>query len=149
MANQFQLTRGMVLNFINSLNEEVTEVQPAGFNNNIHWHVGHLLVTAESFMFAYPKNSVHIPAEYAALFGTGSKPADWQGEVPSIQELAGLLKEQAGRMAEIPGEVFEQTLPFKFPVDGINTFGDLYKLMLHHEAEHLGQMKAMKRMIQA
>ncbi len=149
MSKQFQLTRGMLLNFVNGLNEEVAEIQPAGFNNNIHWHIGHLLVTAESFMFAYPKQSANIPVEYAALFGMGSKPADWEGEVPSIQELAGLLKEQAGRIAEIPAHCFPHPLPFKFPVEGIDTFGDLYNLMLHHEAEHLGQMKAMKCVIQA
>ena len=149
MSNQFELTRGMLLNFVNGLNEEVVEIQPAGFNNNIHWHIGHLLVTAESFMFAYPQNSANIPVEYAALFGMGSKPADWEGGVPSIQELAGLLKEQAGRIAEIPEHCFPHPLPFKFPVEGIDTFGDLYNLMLHHEAEHLGQMKAMKRVIEA
>ncbi|MBD3108007.1 DinB family protein [Bacillus sp. AGMB 02131] len=149
MSKQFQLTRGMLLDFVNGLNEETAKVQPKGFNNNIHWHIGHLLVTAESFMFGYPKNADNVPAEYAALFGFGTKPADWQGDVPSIETLAGALKEQAGRLAELPESCFVHPLPFKFPKEGIDTVGDLYDLMLHHEAEHLGQMKAMKRIVEA
>ena len=69
--------------------------------------------------------------------------------VSEVDENFRLLKEQAGRIAEIPEHCFPHPLPFKFPVEGIDTFGDLYNLMLHHEAEHLGQMKAMKRVIQA
>lgn len=148
MSKQFQLTRQMLLNFVQDLNEEVSQVQPEGFNNNIRWHIGHLLVTSESFMFGYPKKSTNIPVEYASLFNMGTNPAAWEGEVPSIQELSKCLKEQAKRINAIPEDFFEQKLPFKFPLDGIEKYSDLYALMLHHESEHLGQMKAMKRAIQ-
>ncbi|WP_042347410.1 DinB family protein [Bacillus massiliigorillae] len=149
MSKQFQITRQMLLNFVQDVNGEVARIQPERFNNNIHWHIGHLLVTSEYFMFGYPKKSSNIPVEYASLFSMGTSPAAWEGEVPSIQELSKCLKEQAVRINAIHEDFFEQRLPFKFPVDGIETYSDLYALMLHHEAEHLGQMKAMKKAIQA
>lgn len=139
----------MLLHFVQDLNEEVAQVQPDGFNNNIHWHIGHVLVTAESFMFGYPKQSSNIPVEYAAFFSMGTSPAGWEGEVPSIQELVKCLKEQVERINAISEDFLEQKLPFKFPLEGIVTFSDLYALMLYHEADHLGQMKAMKKVIQA
>ncbi|MEH6944106.1 DinB family protein [Bacillus sp. JJ722] len=149
MSKQFQLTRQMFLNFVQDLNEEVCQVQPPGFNNNIHWHIGHALVTAESFMFGYPKQSTNIPMEYFSFFNMGTSPAGWEGEAPSILELIICLKEQVERINTIPEDFFEQKLPFKFPLEGIETFSDLYALMIVHEAGHLGEMKAMKKAAQA
>ncbi len=69
-------------------------MQPEGFNNTIHWHVGHMLTVAEQFMFGFPKKSESLPANYMEFFATGTKPADWHGEVPSVQELSVQLQEQ-------------------------------------------------------
>lgn len=149
MSKQFLITRNMLMNFAKSVNEETALVQPKGFNNNIHWHIGHVLVSAENFMFGYPQKSSNIPAQYASYFSMGTSPSTWDDQVPSVQELLGCLKDQVERIEGISEDFLKQNLPFKFPVDGIETFSDLYALMLYHEADHLGQMKAMKKVIEA
>jgi uncharacterized damage-inducible protein DinB len=149
MAKQFGLTRGSLLAFIQKLEEGTADVQPNGFNNNIRWHIGHVLVAAESFMFGYPKKSAHLPENFQELFKMGSKPGDWNRDVPSLKELTEHLQSQTERINQLTDEFFTNKLPFTFPFGNIETYGDLYGFMLYHEADHIGQMKAMKRMIQA
>jgi uncharacterized damage-inducible protein DinB len=149
MLKQFELTRGALTHFVKELDDKTANIQPGGFNNTILWHLGHLVATGEGFMFGYPKRSSNIPESYKDLFGMGSKPADWTGEVPTLNELVSHLESQTARINELSQEFFVQSLPFKFPFGNIQTYCELFQLMMYHEAEHLGQMKAMKRFIQA
>ncbi|MRD38966.1 DinB family protein [Bacillus thuringiensis] len=100
---QFEITRGALLKFMETLDDKTVDTQPEGFNNTIRWHIGHVL-TAQ-------------------------------------------LKEQAKRINEIPAEAFENKLPEPFL--GLETVGELYGMMLYHEADYIGQMKAMERIIKA
>jgi uncharacterized damage-inducible protein DinB len=143
----FELTRNYLIKNVEAFDEAILDVQPQGFNNTIHWHIGHVLTVAEQFMFGFPKKSTSLPANYMELFATGTKPADWQGDVPSVQELHAQLKEQLKRIKDIPGESFNEKL--KTPFLGQETFGELANFGVFHETLHLGQMQAMKRVIEA
>ncbi|MBO0960470.1 DinB family protein [Neobacillus sp. MM2021_6] len=147
LFKSFELTRGKLINNVEGFDEAILDVQPQGFNNTLHWHIGHVLTVAEQFMFGFPKKSTNLPANYMELFASGTKPADWQGDVPSVQELTAQLKEQLKRIKEIPGERFNEKL--KAPFLGQETFGELGNFAVFHESNHLGQMHAMKRVIEA
>ncbi|NRD77603.1 DinB family protein [Bacillus sp. BRMEA1] len=146
LIKSFELTRSFVLKTVDALSENTVDVQPEGFNNTIHWHIGHILTCAEQFMFGFPKKSAHLPENYMQLFATGTKPANWQGDVPSIQELSARLKDQIIRIKEIPAESFNERL--KTPFLGLETFGEVANFAVFHESNHLGQILAMKRMIE-
>ncbi|MEH7112510.1 DinB family protein [Neobacillus niacini] len=145
LLSNMGLTRSFFIKNVEALEEGQVDVQPEGFNNNIHWHIGHVLTTAETFMFGYPKNTSHLPANYTELFAKGTKPADWQGDVPSVSVLISQLKDQLNRMKEIPVERFSEKL--KEPFLGQETFGELINFALFHENLHLGHIQAMKRVI--
>lgn len=147
LFKNMELTRGFFLKKISELKEEIMDVKPEGFNNTIHWHIGHVLTSAEQFMFGYPKNSTSLPANYIELFATGTKPSDWKGEIPSISELTAQLKDQLVRMKEIPVERFSEKL--QTPFLGQETFGEISNFSLFHESIHLGQIQAMNRVIEA
>lgn len=147
LFKSFELTRGYLLKNVESLDEAILDVQPQGFNNTIHWHVGHVLTVTEQFLFGFPEKSTNLPANYMEFFATGTKPSDWQRDVPSVQELTAQLHEQLKRIKEIPGESFDEKL--KTPFLGQETFGELANLGIFHESIHLGQMQAMKRVIEA
>lgn len=149
MPKQIELPRSMFMKFVKNLDEKIVDVQPEGFNNNIRWHIGHVLTTSEQMMFGYPERSTNLPLTYKALFTMGSRPADWGTEIPKLEELISHLESQTSRIREIPDEFFSQKLPFQFPIETIQTFGDMFEFMLFHEANHLGQMQAMKRIVQA
>jgi uncharacterized damage-inducible protein DinB len=147
LFKSFELTRGRFVQTVDALDQGIVDVQPQGFNNTIHWHVGHVLTVSEQMMFGFPKKSTILPANYLKLFATGTKPADWKGEVPSVQELTAQLIEQAQRIKDIPAESFSEKL--KTPFLGQETYGELANFAIFHESLHLGQIQAMKRVIEA
>jgi len=145
LFKSFQWARDRSVTFVKGLDESIIDVQPKGFNNTIHWHAGHMLTVAEQVLFRYPKKSSNLPPKYVTLFAGGTKPADWQGEVPSLQELSDQLEDQLARMKEIPAESFNQKL--KTPFLGCDTFGELVSFAIYHEALHLGKIQEMIRVI--
>lgn len=149
MTKQLDFTRDSFINFVKSLDETTVDVQPEGFNNTIRWHVGHVLVVAEKFLFGYPEQSTQIPANYHDLFQPGTKPADWTLKGPALSEIIHYLEDQISRINALTEDYYATKLPFTLPFGNFETYGDLYGLSIHHEAEHLGQIKAMKRIIEA
>lgn len=147
LLKQFELTRRNFLKNISSIDQATTDIQPKGFNNTIHWHIGHVLTVTEQFMFGFPKKSTNLPELYIQLFGNGTKPADWSGEVPSVEELTSKLQEQLGRLTELEVSSFNEKL--NQPFLGLETFGELAGMALFHEANHLGQIQAMKKIVLA
>ncbi|WP_068675040.1 DinB family protein [Oceanobacillus sp. Castelsardo] len=144
VKGQFARTRKALSQTLEGVSPEVLESVPTGFNNNIHWQVGHILVVTEHFFF---KGQEKLPANYSKIFGPGTKPADWAGDIPKVETLVEQLNEQLVRVKEIPSEAFNQKLPKRFL--GNETYGELAATGAFHEAMHLGQIQSLKRMIEA
>lgn len=145
LIKQFELTRGNLLKEINGIKQENVDVKPEGFNNTIHWQIGHILTVTEQFMFGFPKQTTFLPSNYIEWFGNGSKPADWGNEVPTVDTLATQLEDQLERIKKIPSERFREQLPKPFL--GLETVSELASMALYHEANHLGQIHIINRMI--
>lgn len=143
---QFEMTREYFIKIVGSVSKNQTDVQPDGFNNTIHWHTGHVLTVTELAMFGFPHATTYLPANYMELFGNGTKPADWTGNVPTMDELMVQLKDQLARLQQIPAEQLNNIL--ETPFLGCKTFGELAGITLMHEAAHMGQIQAMKRIIE-
>ncbi|MFC4801795.1 DinB family protein [Neobacillus sp. GCM10023253] len=143
---QFEMTREYFIKIIGSVSKGQTDVQPDGFNNTIHWHTGHVLTVTEQTMFGFPHATTHLPPIYMELFGNGTKPADWTGNVPTMDELIVQLKDQLDRLQQIPAE--QLNISLDTPLMGCKTFGELAGLTLMHEAAHMGQIQAMIRVIE-
>ncbi|RUL49862.1 DinB family protein [Lysinibacillus antri] len=143
VKHQINVTRRNILKEVEGISSEVLSTIPAGFNNNIHWQVGHVLVTGELFFFPGQKN---LPAEFIENFRNGSKPADWSGEVPSLEAIIEKLQEQQERINALPEEAFAQQL--EKPFIGNNTSGELAAFGAFHESLHFGQIHILKRLIE-
>ncbi|AZU60059.1 DinB family protein [Neobacillus mesonae] len=146
LIKSYETARKFFIKNVEALDESILHVQPEGFNNSIHWHVGHVLTVAEQFVFGFPKKSNNLPANYLELFGNGTKPADWNEDVPSVKDLTAQLKDQIKRIKEIPANSFDHKLPEPFL--GQETVGELTSFAVFHEALHLGKIQEMKRVIE-
>ncbi|MCQ6282257.1 DinB family protein [Bacillus sp. EB600] len=144
---QYNLTRDRFIKRVQNINPEIVDIQPKGFNNNIHWMVGHVLTVAEQFLFSFPANSANLPASYKELFGSGTKPDDWTSDVPSVAVLVDQLTEQLNRINQIPASQLAEKL--EKPFLGCETFGELAGFGVYHEALHLGQIQTFVRLIEA
>jgi uncharacterized damage-inducible protein DinB len=143
IKKEFELLRTRLYPRVEEIADNVFDIQPEGFNNTIHWHVGHILTVTEGFLFA---ENGQLPAEYKELFAPKTKPSDWKGEVPSIATLVQELKKQHERINDIPNERFNELLPE--PKLGCTTVGELAGFTFYHETYHFGQIHAMKRLIE-
>jgi hypothetical protein len=144
VKGQFARTRKAISEVLEGISPEVLDAIPAGFRNNIHWQVGHILVITEKFI---SNDQLNIPENYNEIFGNGTKPADWSGDIPSVETLVEQLNEQLVRIKEIPSEAFDQKLPEKFL--GNETVGELIAMGAFHEAMHLGQIQSLKKIGEA
>lgn len=143
---QYEMTRNRFIKEVQSIDPGIVDIQPEGFNNHIHWMVGHVLTVAENFMFGFAGNR-SLPINYNELFGNGTKPDDWSEDVPAFQDLIAQLKDQLNRIKEIPVQQLDQKLdkPFR----EFETYGELGSLAVYHEANHLGQIHTMARLLSA
>lgn len=139
---QYVKARQHLIKVLDDVSPEVLETIPAGFNNNIHWQVGHILTAGELFMF-YGQNN--LPQEYNEYFKSGTKPADWKGEAPSVSSVMDLLQEQLERIQALPEDAF--TVELTEPFIGNKTTGELAAFGAFHEAMHVGQIQTLKRLI--
>lgn len=146
IKNQINVTRGNLLKEIDGLSPEFMDIQPIGFNNTIHWHLGHVLSASEKFLLDSP-NSSNLPDNYGQLFGYGSKPSDWSDGVPSTETLKQQLQEQLDRLLAIPEEKYNDKVDTPFM--GMETVADFISFVILHETNHIGQIHAMKLIIQA
>lgn len=147
LLETYALTRNNFITRVQDIQPEIADIQPSGFNNNVHWMIGHVLTVADQFMFGCSTKSTYLPENYIELFGNGTKPADWTGNIPTVSELIKQLKEQGKQIQEIPAELFDEKLAV--PFRHFQTLGMLTGLAIYHEAHHLGQIHAMVRLIEA
>ncbi|MBR8658086.1 MULTISPECIES: DinB family protein [Bacillales] len=142
---QYDLVRGITLAVLKDLPTEQADIVPEGFSNNIRWNLGHILTVQESCM--YGLEFTHLPASYKTLFGPGTKPADWQGEVPSLSTLAEQLEEQKERIKRTFRERLNQELPQPFVLRNtqMTTLGEMFVFSLFHEGMHISTINTLKK----
>lgn len=145
--NQVELHRSRTLALIAELSENQADAVPQGFNNNIRWHLGHILTTQERFAFLFIEEPLSLPQELMNLFLNGTKPEDWQTAPLDLPSLVKLLKEQPSQIQQrLQGRLEEQiTVPFKEfkRLDEVLLFGTC------HEAMHAGYIMALKKAVAA
>ena len=147
MKNQFYLTRNKLKEAVGDLSEPEADIQPEGFSNTVRWQLGHLLVSAESFLFGYPKAGSPVPELYASFFKSGTAPSRWQRSAPSLKELMKQLETQEKRIENLPEDYWSEKISSPIPGLKIEDREGLFHLLLHHEAMHLGQIQSIKRLI--
>ncbi|MCP1145051.1 DinB family protein [Lysinibacillus endophyticus] len=144
IKKQFAVTRKNILSLLEGVSPEVLDVVPEGFNNNIHWQIGHILTAGELFLFNGQKN---LPENYGQHFAGGTKPADWTNDVPSVEDILVKLQEQLERINQISDDSFE--IELEKPFIGNKTVGELAAFGAFHESLHLGQIQILKRLIES
>ena len=142
ILKQIARTRPMIAKIAEDVSPEAYAIIPEGFNNNIHWQLGHILVTGDFFFL---KGNEVAPAEFGAFFGSRTKPADWSADAPSVETILELLQKQADAIQAVDVSTFDTKL--EAPMLGNETIGEFASMGAFHEALHVGQIQALKRVV--
>jgi hypothetical protein len=142
--------RGITEQTLKRIPENISDIVPKGFNNNIRWNFGHIAFIQEKLVFGVLGEKLSLPKEYEQLFSAGTKPADWKGIPPSFAEISLILTEQKSRIRESHQERLYDKLPIPFTNRGGITFytvGETLLYSFYHEALHIETINNLYRMI--
>lgn len=153
MGNTFDIirtTRNNFLKLTEGLSEEQLNLVPAGFNNNIAWNLGHIVVIQQMLCYVRMGFESKIAQPDMKRFGKGSKP----DQLITKEEIA-LFKAQAMEQVDqlekdlqsgfFKGHVYEQLVSSYGIV--ISNHEDSIYYLATHDALHYGYALALKRAI--
>ncbi len=121
---------------------------PEGFNNNLIWHLGHVVSVQQSLYYRVSGLPMNISDELYATYKPGTRPLS-----PATQEdvdlIRSLLTSQIEKtQADIAAGIFQAFTPFTtrtgFP---LATFHDSASFNNYHEGLHLGYMMSIRKLV--
>ncbi|MFK7905692.1 MAG: DinB family protein [Chitinophagales bacterium] len=143
--NILEATRKNILGTVKGLTLEELNKTPKGFNNNLIWNLGHVLVTQQLLCYGLSGVPMKADNEIIAKYRKGTKPTDFVGEEEysfiklrleqTIEEIK--LDLSAGLFKEF------KTYPTSYSVT-LDSIEDAVVFNNVHEAMHLGYMMALK-----
>jgi uncharacterized damage-inducible protein DinB len=141
-------TRRNILSIINSHDLDQLNEIPIGFNNNLAWNFGHVLVTQQLLCYRLAGQEVHLGEQWIEAYRKGTKP---EGRLSTM----GLdyLREQFLRLADqmeedYNNELFQEYKPYEtsFGIK-LNSIEEAITFNNVHEGMHLGAMIALRKMV--
>jgi uncharacterized damage-inducible protein DinB len=142
-------TRELIAKVVDGLSIEQINTIPKGFNNNIAWNLGHMLVTQQLLIYALSGTKTIVPSATIELFRKGTAP-EKQVSKEQLQEIMEFMNATVDQLAEdLAADIFG--IYKEYPTS--------YGVVLHsveqavvfnnmHEALHLGYIMAMKRALE-
>lgn len=145
---QTRAIRGLIRRTVEAHSDRA-DVIPPGWNNNLRWHTGHLVLVPRRLTLGLLREDTGLPDDYARWFNRGTSPADWKNEpVPPIGELLPALEGSIDFIAErLRGRESERfPRAFASPA-GIDVCTPAEGLLFSqfHDGIHLGLILALVR----
>lgn len=143
-------SRKAFIRLVDELSDEELNEIPAGFNNNIIWNFGHIVVSTPLLCYVrtgvWPNTS---PIEYVEAYKKGTKPTYTvsREEVKALKALAISTIEQLEK--DYNNGLFNNMKPFDTTTFGtiINDIEELIATTSGHDNLHYGCAMAQKRLI--
>ena len=145
LFQQMKLWRNWTVEFLLTIPEEIADEIPQGHHNSIRWNAGHILVGWDNTMFPEVSKERQLHPSYHVLFPSGSKPAYWTEQPPSLDEIIIQLKEQPAVIEQACKGCLSKSLKHSF-LD-MKTLGDMFIFHMNHESLHMGIVKSAKQLL--
>lgn len=149
--NVFDITRTTRLNIlklVDGLTTEQFNKVPDGFNNNIIWHLGHLLATQQLLTYGLSDNEILLSDNIIEEFRKGSKPENQYSE-EDIEELKSIFIEVISQTQDdFEDGVFKsfKSYPTSFGIN-LTSIEDALTFNNVHEGLHMGLIMSMKKLV--
>lgn len=148
--HQFQYSRKSTTIALTNIDEKDWDVQPNGYPNTIRWNAGHIYVTVEEYLNKADNNYVITHPEWFSLFIDGTRPSDWDGDIPSKDMIITALEEQEKRiLSHFEGKLKNKASEVQqIHALTIDTPDAALQFLTWHEGLHLGIIKSLKLAVQ-
>lgn len=148
MTERYKKIRAFLLNMVDGLSTEQLNLVPAGFNNNIIWHLGHVVATQQGVTYLKSGREVRIPQEIYNEFKTGTKP-ERPYSTEEIDNIKSLFFSTLDIFREdLENKYFEGYVPFstRYGVE-LTNIEMVTEFLPYHEGLHIGFVNALKRIV--
>jgi len=129
--------------------DQLNEI-PEGFNNNIIWNFGHIVVSTQTL--SYTRTGIREGVDWVKFvqaYAKGTKPSYYvsQEEVNELKEIA--LSSIQGIELDYNAGVFKNTTPYETATYGavLNNIEEVLITSIGHDNLHYGYAVAQKRII--
>lgn len=148
LLKTWETNRNNYLRFIEPFTLEQLNKVPEGFNNNIIWNVGHIIVVQQSLVYRLSGLAMQVSDEMFTLYKPGSKPerAVTQTEADELKQLLITLCEQTKK--DIEKGIFT-SFTGRMTATGfdLTSFADALEFNNYHEGLHLGMMMSIRKLL--
>lgn len=145
---QLKIIRSAGLRLVSEMDNEHIWLVPEGFNNNLAWNLGHLVVTQQLLHYKLAGLPMLVDDTLVENFKKGTGPSQW-GDLPDMRQVRTLFRELPERLAEdYAGGKLERFEPYKTSAGiTLNTVDEAILFNNFHEGLHIGYMMAMARLV--
>ncbi|MFT4155970.1 DinB family protein [Parafilimonas sp.] len=141
--------RELFLELVNGLSIEQLNTISEGFNNNIAWNFGHIVVSTQLLCYVRPEVKPDIDILFKTKYQKGSKPEGFipQEEIDTLKQLLVLTINAIEEDAK--NNVFKKITPYSTATYGyeMNTTEEILTCTLAHDSLHYGYALAQKKLV--
>lgn len=143
-----KITRKNLLKSIDGLSDKQLNHIPEGFNNNIIWNLGHVLVTQQLLCYRLGGVDTIIKDDMINKYRKGTKPEEIieSDEInmikKSLVDIADCLEKDIDRNIFVQYNIY----PTSYGVT-LNNFGEAIVFNNVHEGMHYGTILALKKLV--
>lgn len=147
--DMFKYNRTSTLILLPKLDENIWDIQPENFPNTIRWNAGHIYAEAEGFLHDADHHYEVIRPDWMDLFLDGTRPSEWEGNIPTKDEIIDALKEQEKRIETFFEGKYHNKASKVRDINGLmlETVDSSLQFVTWHEGLHLGILKSLRLVI--
>lgn len=142
------VNRKSLLTQLEGLTEEQLYTIPKGFNNNILWNFGHIIVSQQLLTYAIAGVPMHVPATLVDSFRKATSPANWSNpfNLEDLKALAISCIEQFDK--DLDANLFNNYKPY-LTSSGLtlHNIDDAIFYSQMHEGYHSGVIASIKNLV--
>jgi uncharacterized damage-inducible protein DinB len=143
-------SRNALLSLVEDLSTEQLNKIPTGFNNNLAWQMGHLVVSQQILCYKLSGNNLVIDASLVEKYRNGSKP---EGLI-TAEEIAQIKHYMISNIDQLESDLqtdkFADYTPYTISTYKnyrLEKIEDAIKFIVSHEGLHYGCSLMMKKFI--
>lgn len=144
----WETNRKIYADFFDKYSLEQLNKVPTGFNNNLIWNIGHIIVAQQSLVYRLSGLEMNISDELFNRYKSGTKPTEEVGQ-QEVNELKTLLNTLIGK-TKTDLEV-GKFVTFTERLTGtgflLSTLNDAFEFNNYHEGMHLGVMMGIRKFV--
>lgn len=143
-----QTSRKLLSQFIENLTLEELNTIPAGFNNNIIWNIGHIIVVQQMLVYNLSGVPMLVSADCVARYKKGTKPTEHatDEELTMLKEL--LFSTIKQTELDFESGIFKNFTEYAVMTGFvIKNAKDAIAFNYYHEALHTGVIMSLRKLV--